>query len=110
MAPENPSAPSRLSSAVPSATPRSGVIHVNVRHTSHYTVVGNHLLQHRELSATAIGIAAHIQSLPEGTPVGIKALAARFPEGRSGSAPPCGSWSGTATWNGGPTSWRTGGS
>nr|WP_314247932.1 helix-turn-helix domain-containing protein [Streptomyces sp. DSM 40907] len=59
-----------------------------MRHTSHYTVVGNHLLQHRELSATAIGIAAHIQSLPEGTPVGIKALAARFPEGeiRIGSA------------------------
>ncbi|MFA7762395.1 helix-turn-helix domain-containing protein [Streptomyces sp. NRRL S-448] len=88
MALENRSAPSRLSSAVPSAIPRSGVIHVNVRHTSHYTVVGNHLLQHRELSATAIGIAAHIQSLPEGTPVGIKALAARFPEGeiRIGSA------------------------
>ncbi|MGW7330024.1 helix-turn-helix domain-containing protein [Streptomyces sp. NPDC054840] len=55
---------------------------------SHYTVIGNHLLQHRQLSATAIGIAAHIQSLPEGTPVGIKALAARFTEGeiRLGSA------------------------
>ncbi|WP_406049949.1 helix-turn-helix domain-containing protein [Streptomyces virginiae] len=50
--------------------------------------MGNHLLQHRVLSATAIGIAAYIQSLPEGTPIGIKVLAARFPEGeiRIGSA------------------------
>ncbi|MFI6150416.1 helix-turn-helix domain-containing protein [Streptomyces sp. NPDC051109] len=44
-------------------------------------MVGNHLLQHRELSATAIGVAAYIQSLPEGAPVGIRALVARFPEG-----------------------------
>ncbi|WP_327383856.1 helix-turn-helix domain-containing protein [Streptomyces sp. NBC_01207] len=88
MALENPSAPSHPSSAVPSAIPRSDVIHVNVRHASHYTVVGNHLLQHRGLSATAIGIGAHVQSLPEGTPVGVKALTERFPEGeiRIGSA------------------------
>ncbi|MFJ9937829.1 helix-turn-helix domain-containing protein [Streptomyces virginiae] len=44
-------------------------------------MLGNHLLQHHGLSATAIGLAAHIQSLPDGTPVGVKALAARFPEG-----------------------------
>lgn len=44
-------------------------------------MVGNHLLQHRDLSATAIGVAAYIQSLPDGAPVGIKALAGRFPEG-----------------------------
>lgn len=44
-------------------------------------MVGNHLLQHRGLSATAIGVAAYIQSLPEGAPVGIRALVARFPEG-----------------------------
>ncbi|MGW0750014.1 helix-turn-helix domain-containing protein [Streptomyces sp. NPDC002587] len=44
-------------------------------------MVGNHLLQHRELSATAIGVAAYIQSLPDGAPVGIKVLTARFPEG-----------------------------
>ncbi|MGW2995285.1 helix-turn-helix domain-containing protein, partial [Streptomyces sp. NPDC001193] len=56
-------------------------IHVNTPHASHFTVVGNHLLQHRELSATAIGVAAYIQSLPEGAPVGIRALVARFPEG-----------------------------
>ncbi|MEU8840079.1 helix-turn-helix domain-containing protein [Streptomyces roseus] len=44
-------------------------------------MVGNHLLQHRELSATAIGVAGYIQSLPEGAPIGIRALVARFPEG-----------------------------
>ncbi|MFJ7271258.1 helix-turn-helix domain-containing protein [Streptomyces sp. NPDC099050] len=51
-------------------------------------MIGNHLLQHRQLSATAIGVAAHIQSLPDGAPVGVKALAERFPEGeiRLGSA------------------------
>ncbi|MFI5666601.1 helix-turn-helix domain-containing protein [Streptomyces sp. NPDC051704] len=44
-------------------------------------MVGNHLLQHRELSATAIGVAAYIQSLPAGAPVGIRALTDHFPEG-----------------------------
>ncbi|MFF8034813.1 helix-turn-helix domain-containing protein [Streptomyces sp. NPDC016626] len=45
-------------------------------------VIGNHLAQHRELSLTAIGLAAHILSVPEGTPVDIRSLAERFPEGR----------------------------
>lgn len=81
MALQHPSAPSRASSRVRAGTPRSGVIHVNTSHATHFTVVGNHLLQHRELSATAIGVAAYIQSLPEGAPVGIRALVARFPEG-----------------------------
>ncbi|MGW6787352.1 helix-turn-helix domain-containing protein [Streptomyces sp. NPDC054987] len=51
-------------------------------------MVGNHLLQHRQMSATAIGVGAYIQSLPEGSPVGVKVLAERFPEGeiRIGSA------------------------
>lgn len=44
-------------------------------------MVGNHLLQHPDLSATAIGVAAYIQSLPDGAPVGIKALTDRFREG-----------------------------
>lgn len=88
MALEQPSAPSRASSRVRAGTARSGVIHVNTWHATHYTVVGNHLLQHRRLSATAIGLAAHIQSLPDGAPVGVKVLAERFPEGeiRIGSA------------------------
>ncbi|MFE7039216.1 helix-turn-helix domain-containing protein [Streptomyces atratus] len=58
----------------------SGVVHDNSRHTSRFTVVGNHLTQHRELSLTAIGLAAHIQSLPAGAGIGIKDLAGRFPE------------------------------
>ncbi|MFJ2753353.1 helix-turn-helix domain-containing protein [Streptomyces sp. NPDC087297] len=33
------------------------------------------------MSATAIGVAVHIQSLPTGARVSVKALAARFPEG-----------------------------
>ncbi|WP_425588015.1 helix-turn-helix domain-containing protein [Streptomyces prasinosporus] len=45
-------------------------------------VVGNHLAQHRELSLTAIGLATHMMSVPEGTPVDIRSLAERFPEGR----------------------------
>ncbi|MEW2401579.1 helix-turn-helix domain-containing protein [Streptomyces sp. NPDC046862] len=57
-----------------------GVIHDNTRHTTRFTVIGNHLAQHPHLSGLAIGLAVHIQSLPTGTPVDIKTLAARFPE------------------------------
>ncbi|MFE9728385.1 helix-turn-helix domain-containing protein [Streptomyces sp. NPDC005794] len=64
----------------PDVTPTSGVLHVTVRHISGFTVIGNHLAQHRGLSLTAIGLAAHIQSLPAGAKVGIKVLTARFPE------------------------------
>uniref|UniRef100_UPI0004C7C33D hypothetical protein n=1 Tax=Streptomyces sp. NRRL WC-3549 TaxID=1463925 RepID=UPI0004C7C33D len=60
--------------------PASGVVHVNVRHTAGFTVIGNHLSRHRGLSLTAIGLSVHIQSLPAGAKVGIKHLAARFPE------------------------------
>ncbi|MFJ9088514.1 helix-turn-helix domain-containing protein [Streptomyces sp. NPDC102384] len=48
---------------------------------SEFTVVGHHLAQHENLSLTAIGLATHIQSLPDGSKVGIKDLAAKFPEG-----------------------------
>ncbi|MFD5747845.1 helix-turn-helix domain-containing protein [Streptomyces sp. NPDC127033] len=44
--------------------------------------MGNHLAQHRSLSLTAIGLATHIQSLPEGAPVDIRTLAGKFEEGR----------------------------
>lgn len=81
MAFEHPTAPVCASPRVRSGTPRTGVIHVNVRLARHYTVVANQLAQHGQLSATAIGVAVHIQSLPEGAPVSVKALAARFPEG-----------------------------
>ncbi|MFB7083215.1 helix-turn-helix domain-containing protein [Streptomyces sp. NPDC056308] len=75
------SAPPRAPSPVSGqATPSSGVMHINSRHTSRFTVVGNHLAQHRELSLLAIGLATHIQSLPTGAGVGIKTLTERFPE------------------------------
>ncbi|MGW6396292.1 helix-turn-helix domain-containing protein [Streptomyces sp. NPDC055103] len=60
-----------------------GVVHDNARHTTRFTVIGNHLAQHDDLSLTAIGLAVHIQSLPTGAQVDIDTLAARFPEGRT---------------------------
>ncbi|MER5780486.1 hypothetical protein ABT104_01980 [Streptomyces mobaraensis] len=66
----------------PQAAPSpAGVVHVRHRHTSHFTVVGNHLAQHRELSLVAIGIGVYVQSLPDGASVGIKDLSRRFREG-----------------------------
>ncbi|MFP1625879.1 helix-turn-helix domain-containing protein [Streptomyces sp. 5K101] len=73
-------APSRASSRVPGRVTAFGVIHVNSIHTSRFTIIGNHLAQHGELSLVAIGLAVHIQSLPDGAKVGIKVLADRFPE------------------------------
>ncbi|MDQ0774710.1 hypothetical protein QF026_003176 [Streptomyces aurantiacus] len=62
--------------------PRSGgLTHENARHSSRFTVIGNHLAQHAELSGLAIGLAVYIQSLPSGVRVDIRTLAARFPEG-----------------------------
>ncbi|MFD5881580.1 helix-turn-helix domain-containing protein [Streptomyces yangpuensis] len=60
-----------------------GVIHDNSRHTSRFTVIGNHLAQHAELSLLAIGLSVHIQSLPGGALIDIRTLAARFPEGKT---------------------------
>ncbi|MGC2998076.1 helix-turn-helix domain-containing protein [Streptomyces sp. G35A] len=58
-----------------------GLQHDNARHTTRFTVIGNHLAQHRQLSLLAIGLGVHLQSLPKGAPADIKTLAARFPEG-----------------------------
>jgi hypothetical protein len=58
-----------------------GLTHDNARHTTRFTVIGNHLAQHPELSGLAIGLGVHIQSLPAGARVDIKTLTARFPEG-----------------------------
>ncbi|MFI8189731.1 helix-turn-helix domain-containing protein [Streptomyces sp. NPDC085946] len=77
MTDQQPSAPA----CARSGASGSGVQHVTEPHHEHFTVVGNHLAQHPDLSLTAIGLAVHIQSLPAGAPVGIKALAAKFPEG-----------------------------
>ena len=85
----NLSAPPRAGARIPGKNhpsrercPRpGGVVHDNTRHTTRFTVIGNHLAQHPELSALAIGLGVHIQSLPAGAPVDIKTLTARFPEG-----------------------------
>ncbi|MEU3704951.1 hypothetical protein AB0E82_21990, partial [Streptomyces anulatus] len=71
----------RALAEVPGPLPTSGVIHIAIPHTDRFTVVGNHLAQHPDLSCTAVGIAVRIQSLPQGIEVGIKALAARCREG-----------------------------
>ncbi|MFG2598950.1 helix-turn-helix domain-containing protein [Streptomyces sp. NPDC048462] len=55
-------------------------MHVNLRHTTGFTIVGNHLSQHDELSLAARGLAVHIQSLPPGARVGIKTLVERLPD------------------------------
>ncbi|MEW1690290.1 hypothetical protein ACIQOF_32005 [Streptomyces sp. NPDC091265] len=64
----------------PPHAPSSGVVHVNIRHTSGFTVVGNHLSQHPKLSLAARGLAVHIQSLPSGARIGIKTLVERLPD------------------------------
>ncbi|WP_308407373.1 helix-turn-helix domain-containing protein [Streptomyces platensis] len=56
--------------------------HIRQYQPDRYTIIGNHLAQHRDLSLTAIGVGTHILSLPEGASVDIRTLAARFPEGR----------------------------
>ncbi|MEU3555376.1 helix-turn-helix domain-containing protein [Streptomyces fragilis] len=56
-------------------------MHERHRHDSHFTVVGNHLAQHKDLSFTAMGVAVHIQSLPPGARVDIKTLARDRSEG-----------------------------
>ncbi|MFD5394559.1 helix-turn-helix domain-containing protein [Streptomyces sp. NPDC127097] len=84
MAEEKPNAPARAQYAIrrsPSPRP-AGVHQVTEFQDPGYTIVGNHLTQHRSLSGLAIGLAAYIQSLPEGAPVDIRTLARRFPEGR----------------------------
>ncbi|MGW7363698.1 helix-turn-helix domain-containing protein [Streptomyces sp. NPDC054841] len=68
-------------SCAPPPVHRPGIQHFNVRHTERFVVVGNHLVQHTELSLTAIGLAVHIQSLPAGARISIKRLTERFPEG-----------------------------
>lgn len=70
-------------SALPEGVPRAGVLHVRHRHTDRFTVIGNHLAQHPRLSATAMGLALHILSLPDGASVTAKALTLRFPEGET---------------------------
>lgn len=80
MAEQQPSAPPRALSLVRRSA--GGLTHVSEHQPTRYTIIGNHLTQHRDLSLTAIGLGAHIQSLPDGAQVDIRTLAGRFPEGR----------------------------
>ncbi|MFF6807621.1 helix-turn-helix domain-containing protein [Streptomyces sp. NPDC012616] len=82
MAATKPIAAPRPAQGVRRSATHSGVTHVRAYQSSHYTIIGNHLAQHRALSLTAIGLATHILSLPQGAPVDIRSLADRFPEGR----------------------------
>lgn len=55
-----------------------GVRHANVRLTGRFTVVSNDLIQHPEMSFIARMLGIFIQSMPPGTPIGIKDLAKRL--------------------------------
>lgn len=90
MGTQNPSAPLRAQSAHTAdptrphrhRTPHGrGIVHENTRHTTRFVVIGNHLVQHEELSLLAIGLGCHTQSLPTGAGADIKSLTARFAEG-----------------------------
>ncbi|MGW1005161.1 helix-turn-helix domain-containing protein [Streptomyces sp. NPDC002520] len=88
MGTQHPSAPPRAQSRLaadnhPNRRPHTGggLIHENTRHTARFTVIGNHLTQHPDLSLLAIGLGCHIQSLPRGARIDIKSLTARFQEG-----------------------------
>ncbi|MCH0563293.1 MULTISPECIES: helix-turn-helix domain-containing protein [unclassified Streptomyces] len=86
---ENPSAPPHAQSRVGannhpirrSRTRSGGLVHDDSRHSDRFTVIGNHLAQHPDLSLVAIGLATHLQSLPAGARVDIRSLAARFTKG-----------------------------
>ncbi|GAA3187006.1 MULTISPECIES: helix-turn-helix domain-containing protein [Streptomyces] len=82
MAEQKTSAAARPQHRVRLTTTRTGVTHIRAHQPDRYTIIGNHLAQHRELSLVAIGVATHILSLPEGAAVDIRTLAERFPEGR----------------------------
>lgn len=60
----------------------AGITQVREYQPDRYTIVGNHLAQHSELSLLTIGLGTYIQSLPDGALVDIRTLARRFPEGR----------------------------
>jgi hypothetical protein len=82
MAELKPSAVPRPYPGVRGTATRSGVTHIREYQRDRYTIIGNHLAQHRELSALAIGLGTHILSLPEGASADIRTLADRFPESR----------------------------
>ncbi|MFI2373130.1 helix-turn-helix domain-containing protein [Streptomyces sp. NPDC018833] len=69
-----------MTSAQSTAPLSRGVVHVRHRHKDNFTVVGNHLAQHKTLSAAARGVALYIQSVKDGKRVSIEALSEEFPD------------------------------
>ncbi len=82
----------RALAEVPGPLPTSGVIHIVIPHADRFTIVGNHLAQHPDLSCTAVGIAVRIQSLP--SPPGSNGPPTPTPSAAP-SPPTCPSRSGT---------------
>lgn len=82
MAEQKPNAAAHPKQGVRRTATHSGVNQMRVHQPTQYVVIGNHLAQHGELSLTAIGLATHILSLPDGALVDIRTLSGRFPEGR----------------------------
>ncbi|MGY0059443.1 helix-turn-helix domain-containing protein [Streptomyces sp. LZ34] len=80
MAEQQLSAPPRARSVVRQSA--GGVTQISDYQPRRYTIIGDHLTQHHDLSLTAIGLGAHIQSLPDGAAVDIRTLAGKFAEGR----------------------------
>ncbi|MCE7080504.1 hypothetical protein [Streptomyces sp. ST2-7A] len=62
--------------------PAGGVCHFYARHTENYIVLTNELLTRATIGLT-VAMGMHILSAPEGTPVTIESLCARWSEGRT---------------------------
>lgn len=63
---ENPSATTPAQSRIrgknhPDGDRVAGIVHDHVRHTENFTVIGNDLAQHPELSLLAIGLACYLE-------------------------------------------------
>ena len=82
MAEQKPNAAGCPKQGIRGTATHVGVNQMRTRQPQQYVVIGNHLAQHARLSLTAIGLAAHIMSLPDGALVDIRTLAGRFPEER----------------------------
>ncbi|MFM9698996.1 helix-turn-helix domain-containing protein [Streptomyces europaeiscabiei] len=82
MAETKPSGAVRPQPRIRRSSTRTGVTHIREYQPDRFTIIGNHLAQHRELSLTAIGLGTHILSLPQGASADIRTLSERFTEGR----------------------------
>ncbi|MFJ7066567.1 hypothetical protein [Streptomyces sp. NPDC101115] len=77
---QHPSGRRRAVPATPRTATRSGVTHVKIPQSYGFSVIDNGLIQNARLSFLARALSAYIQSLPEGSCISIRALAAESPE------------------------------